>query len=242
MKFSLLLHICLISFLIIGCRKDDDSKTEIAFNYLPLVEGTEYIYKVDSVDFNRIPFDSTTYWQREVVGGEVEALDGHKYFEIFVYHRDRWEKDWRKIRTDLARNTDVFSERYTENVMYRKLVYPLSYEQEWEGAPNNDIELLHGRGVLFDKTRFDKIHQVDFTGNRGFDSTLTVIQFERYDFIDRFNYREQYANNIGLYHKYELNVNYQDPNPQGGTDTADYVAKFGYERKQVMVDYNAPLP
>lgn len=241
MKFPFHLSACFIFILLIGCGKDDGSKTEIAFDYMPLVEGAEYIYKVDSVDFNRIPFDSTTYWQREVVGSEIEALDGQKYFEIFVYFRDEWEKDWRKIRTDLARNTDLFSERYTENVMYRKLVYPLSYEQEWEGAPNNDIELLHGRGVLFEETYFDKIHQVDFTGNRGFDSALTVIQFERYDFIDRFNYREQYANNVGLYRKFELNVNYQDPNPQGGTDSSEYLARFGYERDQVIVDYNFPL-
>ena len=229
-----------LTLAISSCGTDEPKTENLQANYFVLKPGAEYIYRVDSVNFLKIPYDTSKYWQREVVGQEVEALDGALYHEIKVYKKFTWNENWRLLRTDLARNTETYSERYTENVMFRKMVYPITSTRVWTAAPYNDIELLYDEGVTFNDATYSNIHQVCFIDQHGFDSTVSVIQFERYDFIHRFNYREKYANNVGLIKRVEINVEYQDPDPLQQSDTSEYEAVNGYKLIQKIVDYNIP--
>lgn len=242
MRFSFLLLLwALFAF---ACDDDgpepqspDENTDRDIRQYMPLHKGSEYLYRIDSVNYLQLPYDTVVYWQKEVIGDTVRSANEQTFQEISIYQKFSWNAEWKKVRIDLARNVDDRFERQSENVLFTPIKYPITSNAVWRAAPSNDIELLYGRGVSFDNAFYKNIHQTDFVGERGFDSTVTVIQYERYDIIDRFNYREKYAKDIGLYTKVELNINYQDPNPQGGTDTAAYEPVLGYERKQRLIDY-----
>lgn len=247
MKKSILL-ICICSAFLAACNKDDipngrvvdEVKTKQLFNYFPLIENSEYIYKVDSIDLGKVIYDTITYWIKEEVGAQKLALDNQYYHTIDVYVKNNWEDDWQKIRVDLARKTGDLAERYSENIMYINQVIPYNANVRWDATPYNDISFLHGDAVDFSECRYDTVHSYAFLNNWGFDSTIAVVQFEEYGPVNRYNFRERYANNIGLYYKYQMSANFQDPNPGDVVDTSTFIPKSGYILKQELVEYKLP--
>jgi len=237
-----LLGILILFSAIFSCAPDDPDPDENDYHYFPLNEGTVYVYRVDSYDYEKIPYDTVRFWLREEVGPVVEGLNGQAYSEMYVYRKNRWEGNWQKIRTDLARNTEKFAERYTENVNYIKLAYPISLNTEWHATPFNDVSFLYGPKVDFSKSKIIKAHDYQIVGERGFDSTLHIVYFSSSsdNIIDRAEFRERYANHVGLYKKVELNANFQPVDPGATDTTGNFQPNSGYKYVQLLVDFRTP--
>lgn len=236
--------ILLLVFPLAACTSDEGEEKAPSYNYFPLVEGTVYTYKADSYDYERVGYDTVVFWLREEIGPVVDGLNGEPYNEIYVYKKYRWEDEWQKIRTDLARNTEQYAERYTENINYVKLAYPISTSTEWNGAPFNDLGFLFDEKITFEESRIIKAHDYQIVGDRGFDSTLHVVYYssDGANYFDRGQFRERYANHVGLYKKIEMDANFQfpDDNPNPTDTTGVFEPKSGYKYIQVLVDFRMP--
>lgn len=239
-----LLGILLAVMALASCTPDETEEQTPTYDYFPLIEGAVYTYKVDSYDYEKVGYDTVIFWLKEEIGPVVDGLNGEPYNEIYVYKKYRWNDQWQKIRTDLARNTEKHAERYTENVNYLKLAYPISTNTEWNAAPFNDLSFLLDEKITFEESRIIKAHDYQVLDDRGFDSTLHVVYYtsEGANFFDRGQFRERYANHLGLYKKIEMDANFQfpsdNPNP---TDTAGvFIPNSGYKYIQVLVDFRMP--
>lgn len=223
-------------------RNDNTPEPEGKYDYFPLKEGAEYIYKVDSIDYVRIPDTTHVYWLREVVKEEVERLGGGMYHQIAVYSGKDSLGPWVKIRTDLARNSSTGTERLQDNIEFKNLVYPINLDRRWEAAPTGQIEtkygLKNGANIRFSETKYTEVHKANHFLDNEFDSTVTVIQQEFYDFLTRVNFRERYINNVGLFSKIELHARYKKP--ETGGDTSQYVPRAGFKRRQRLISYSIP--
>lgn len=238
-----LIVFCLFAFSWLSCNRNDDSpQQETNYQYFPLKVGAEYIYKVDSIDYVRIPDTTHIYWLKEVVLEEVERAGGGMYHQIAIYHAKDSIGPWTKVRTDLAQNFTNRTERLQDNIQFKNLVYPIKAEREWEAAPTGQVEakygLKNGANIRFTETKYAEIHEPHYLLNTSFDSTVTVIQQEFYDFLTRVNFREKYINHVGLYSKIELHARYQ--RPDGGGDTSEYVPRAGFKRRQHLISYSIP--
>lgn len=211
------------------------------YDYYPLVPGAWYIYKVDSIDYNQRPYDTLRFWIKEEVKPDFESIDGDEYFQIAVFKKYRWEANWQRLRTDLARVTDDHAKRYSENVFYLKQVYPIKTGLEWNATPHNETGSLYGENVKFDKATFVKIHDYQVIDGRGYDSTLHINYALLYDLINKVDFRERYANHIGLYKKFEFNAVFQpiDPGSQDCT-RVNYVPNSGYKYIQTLTNHYIP--
>lgn len=238
--WGILVTICLI----VSCSDDDPAMEFNNYDYFPLVEGTVYTYKVDSYDYEAVGYDTVNFWLKEEIGPVVEGLNGEPYSEIYVYKKYNWTDDWQKIRTDLARNTEKYAERYTENVNYLKLAYPISTKTVWNAAPFNDLSFLFDEQINFQESHIVKAHDYQIINERGFDSTLHVVYYtsDGANFFNRGQFRERYANHVGLYKKIEVDANYQfsPDNPNPSDTNGVFIPQEGYRYIQVLVDYRMP--
>lgn len=232
----------IVSLLILGaCGTDDPVEQVKNHDYFPLVTGSYYLYKVDSIDFEKRPYDTVRFWLRENVGQEVEGLNGEKYFEISVLKKYTWEADWLKMKTDLARVTEEFAERYSENIYFLKQTYPMSTINTWDATPHNDVSFLYGPFINFDEARFSRVHDYHILEERGYDSTAHLVLFSGSNLISRLEFHERYASRVGLYRKFELNADFQPVDPEStDTTSANYQPNSGYKYIQTLVDYRIP--
>lgn len=235
------LGVVAISISLFSCGTDDPVVEPSNQDYFPLVTGSYYLYKVDSIDFEKRPYDTTKFWLRENIGEEIDGLNGEKYYEISVLKKYAWEDDWLKIKTDLARVTQEFAERYTENIYYIKQTFPMSTKVTWDATPYNDISFLYGPIINFDEARFERIHDYHILGDRGYDSTAHLVLYSGSNLISRLEFQERYASRVGLYKKFELNADFQPVDPESSdTSAVNYQPNSGYKYVQTLVDYKIP--
>lgn len=225
-----------------ACNTDDTALEKKGQpDYYPLKEGAFHIFRVDSIDYVKVNYDTLHYWIMEKQGDTRELLDGETYREIDIYRKDQWEANWKWIRTDLARTDDKGVYRYSENIFYRPLVKPVTEERVWNAAPYNDMRFLYGNDISFQEARYENVHVYDFVFERGLDSTVSVVQYEYYNIVDRFNFREKYANHIGPYKRVRMMANFQLPAGQEeSNDTTLYIPYSGYKIIERLVDYRIP--
>lgn len=221
-----------------SCGTDDgliDKKNEL--DYFPLTPGTWFEYKVDSIDFLSRPYDTLTYWIREVVKNEVSTLENKDYNQIYVYKKLKWTDKWQKVRTDYARVDEEGAYRYAENIMHMKQTYPVATNLEWNSTPFNDVSDRYGNGIDFKNSKYVKVNDYHLLNGVGYDSILNIEVFSHYDLINRIDFRERYANHIGLYRKFELNAEFQPIDPEGTDSLTNMEPNSGYKYTQTLINY-----
>ncbi|MGB0430758.1 MAG: hypothetical protein ACPGLV_09810 [Bacteroidia bacterium] len=233
-----LFYVLAAIFFIAACGTDEpDDLNKAELNYFPLEPGSWYVYRVDSIDYLTRPYDTIRFWIREAIRPEVNSIDGNEYNQIHVFKKYNWQDDWERIRTDYARVDEEGAYRYAENIFYIKQTYPPAINVEWNSTPYNDVSELYDNQIDFDETYYVGVNDYRILGESGYDSTLNVELFSQYDLINRIDFRERYANHIGLYRKFELNAEYQPIDPEETDSTINMEPNSGYKYTQTLVDY-----
>jgi hypothetical protein len=233
-----LIYVLIAITMLAACGGDDDAPVKRPeIEYYPLYPGSWYVYKVDSIDYLNRPYDTVRYWIREVVRQEITTLDGEDYNQVSIFKKYNWNDDWERIRTDYARVTEEAAYRYSENILYVKQTFPPAIGVEWNSVPFNDVSELYKNNIDFDKTFYVGVNDYHILDERGYDSTLNIELFSSYDLINRIDFRERYANHIGLYRKFELNAEYQPIDPEETDSTINMIPNSGYKYTQTLVDY-----
>ncbi|MFY0672831.1 MAG: hypothetical protein JXQ87_05480 [Bacteroidia bacterium] len=233
-----LIYILIAFTTLAACGGDDENQNSSPeIEYFPLYPGSWYVYKVDSIDYLNRPYDTVRFWIREVVRQEITTLDGEDYNQISVFKKYKWEEDWEKIRTDYARVTEEAAYRYSENILYVKQTYPAALGVQWNSTPFNDVSELYENDIDFDESFYVGVNDYHILDNRGYDSVLNIELFSNYDLINRIDFRERYANRVGLYRKFELNAEYQPIDPEETDSTINMIPNSGYKYTQTLVDH-----
>ncbi len=186
--------------LIPACRKNTIEPPIAAdkpyYSYYPLATGNEYIYDVDSVyyePFVKRSLDTLHYQIREAIDTSFPDNTGTYGFKLFRYRRMKETDDWGTPRVYFTKRTKYYAERVDENIRYVKLTFPVELNAMWKGYMFNTLDSLDQYHF-----KYSEVHKKFTDGANSYDSTLTVIQADYEDAIQRLKGTEKYASGIGL--------------------------------------------
>lgn len=191
----------LFSFLVIisGCKKETIIPESPSFNYFPTEIGRWVEYDVDSIyhgenDNNNDDSVYTFHFQvREEIDSVYTNGEGQETQIVIRSKRNSSSEDWTFVSlwTQSLNLTGAY--RTEDNVTYHKLAFPINSGISWDGNDRNTEE-----EEIFS---YENFHKSLVLGGNSFDSTITVVQIDEENFIERIYGIEKYAAGVGLIFK-----------------------------------------
>lgn len=188
------------SVFICSCKKDKGVSPDMGYNYYPTTIGWFIEYEVDSISYNDFTnsIDTAHYFLKEVIESEFNNSAEMPSFRIERYKRNTTSDDWEisDVWFVIKNNTSII--RVEENIRYVKMIFPVKNGSRWNGNNYNSFEEQN-----YEFTNKDEFFKV---GQLNFDSTVTIKQFENINLIEKQEFREIYARNIGLIYKEMIDI------------------------------------
>ncbi len=207
-----------------SCKKESIIPDSPSYNYFPVEKGKWVEYEVDSIyhgqnDDNNDDSVYTFHFQiREEIDSTYLNGQGQETQIVMRYRRDSDNEDWSLVSVWTQTLSLTGAYRVEENVPYHKLAFPINSSITWDGNDANTEEEEY-------YSYFD-FHAEDFVGGLSFDSTLSVLQRDDDNYIERIYGMEKYAAGIGLIFKQRDNLGKRNG-----------VVVEGLEYKMVVKDY-----
>ncbi|MEP7168658.1 MAG: hypothetical protein ABI855_04755 [Bacteroidota bacterium] len=215
MKKSILFFLSIV-LIIFSCKKDKSSTPVFTgYSYAPENIGHEIIYDVDSTI--KSDFDGMTHLNhfqiRELIADTFTDNQGRPTLRLERYKRLNPSDSWVIYRVWTANKTNVHYEKKEDNITYVKLVFPPASTVTWNGNVLNSLDSLF--------YTYSSFNVPDNYNNLSFDSSLTVLQNDYEDIIQK-DYRvEKYATQVGMYYKEQDSISYHCCSGNG-SDTIDF--------------------
>lgn len=187
------------------------------------------MYDVDSIlhsDNDNNTDDSVYSWHyqlKEVVGETFIDGQGRPVQIIQRFRRDNDSEEWSEINVCTQLVTAAAMYRTDDNIAYHKLAFPISSNtQPWNG---NDMNTLDEEFY-----QYENFH-VPLTMNAfDFDSTLSVLQVDEDNFVEKIYGEEVYANHVGLIYREHDDLRKMNGFPVKGTEFIMKVRAYGTEQ------------
>lgn len=226
-EFKILLAVLIISATIFSCKKDSIIPTSASFNYFPIEQGTYTIFDVDSIyhaDNDNNNDDSVYSWHyqvKEVIDSTFEDGQGRPTQIIYRYKRSDALQSWMLTNVWTQTLTKSAAWRYEDNVVYHKLAFPINKNIEWNGNDANEsAEEIYS---------YEAIHDEMDLGTLTFDSTISVLQVDENNYVEKIYGYEIYANNAGLIYKERADLRKINGLVTDGTEYKMSLIEFGIE-------------
>lgn len=207
-----------------SCKKESVVLPPLSFNYFPTEKGRYIIYDVDSVyhSENDNNNDDSVYAYHYQVKDKIDSsfldLEGRTNQILLRYRRANDTLEWEltNVWTQYLSATSAYLTE--DNVQYHKLSFPISSTITWNGNDSNT-----GQEEFY---FYEYYHESDVINGNSFDSTLSVIQIDENNYVEKLFGNEKYAVGVGLIYKER-----DDLGKRNGQ-----IVK-GMEYKMVVIDY-----
>jgi hypothetical protein len=184
---------------VVSCKKDSVVIPSDSYSYFPTTVGHWIVYEVDSVyhsenDNNNDDSVYTYHFEiKEVLDSSFIDGAGRNNQIIKHYRRNDSLSAW--SLTDVWTQTLITTGAYRceNNISVHKLSFPLTMDALWNGNDANTLE-----PEMFS---YEYLHQPDELNFLEFDSTLSVLQTDENNYIEKLYGKEIYATGVGLIFK-----------------------------------------
>lgn len=226
---AILLAILLLST-VFSCKKTDNYQVDYKYAYFPSDTGRYVIYDVDSVTFDGFytpPKVDTVHFQlMELTESIFNDNSGRPTMRIERYRRADSTQAWTIWNVWTANRTTTTAERFEDNLRFIKLIFPPNTTTTWKGNSYLDINdnLAWMDDWDYQITELDAAKSIN---GLNFDSTLTVLQHDEENLIEKKYGQEVYAKNVGLVYRQLLHLK-KDVTatfPEGSNDGFIYTMK-----------------
>jgi hypothetical protein len=175
-----------------ACHKDEPPGIFTDHLYFPLNQNTSWTFEIDSIFYNDFTstIDSFQYQIRETIESTIDSTVSTKTVRVEQTRRNSPNAVWgveSAFSLSLSRER---AERFENNIRTVKLVFPVREGLKWNGNAFNPMDPLD--------FRMTDIHKPSTVSGITYDSTITVIQIDTENLIERKKYVEIYARNVGL--------------------------------------------
>ncbi|MFM7054018.1 MAG: hypothetical protein ACKOX7_04685 [Bacteroidota bacterium] len=197
--------------LVISC-KDDSAPTPtpvqgLYFNYVPNEVGHTAVYNVSLITKDEFTGnqDTLSYQLKELIESEFTDLSGRKTQRLELYTRADSTQPW--VISDVW-TANLLSDRYEkkeENITYVKLRFPLVEGNVWNGNLYNNLAAQ--------EYSLTSLNTPSILNGLSFDSTLTVLQSDYEDLLEKSFAVEKYATGAGLIYKESIFIKKDFNNP-----------------------------
>jgi hypothetical protein len=189
----------IIFILYFSCKKEVIVPATSSANYFPVEKGKYIIYDVDSVfhaENDNNTDDSVYAWHfqmKEII--DETYIDGERRPAQIIkqYRRDNDTMDWVQTGVCTQVRTATAAFKTVDNITYHKMAFPITDQVSWDG---NDVNTLSE-----EMYHYQDIHVSMVLGTLSFDSTVSVLQIDESNFIEKTYGLEIYANHIGMIYK-----------------------------------------
>jgi hypothetical protein len=213
-----------------GCAKKDSEQLNpfpIFLDYYPGKIGTYIDYEVDSIYHNDALaiHDTVHYKIRELLESNFIDDQGRNSIRIERYITAIDSSNWVLKDIWYSTTTDVRMEKIEEDVRFIKLINPIEQDKIWNGNAMNVLDEWQYNYLQIEEPFFD--------GHLNFDSTITVLQRDNSNNIEKEYAKEIFAKKIGMIYKYSkvlrVNPSFNELLP----DTADINSGLEYTMKAI---------
>ncbi|MBD80816.1 MAG: hypothetical protein CL840_18010 [Crocinitomicaceae bacterium] len=195
------LWILAILLVVLSCRKDTGTTTDLGFNYYPESVNSYKVYQVDSFVFNDFThtIDTFQYYIKDIVESEF-VDDGNRKVKRVERYKSQDKTKWeiQKVWTFYKNSFQV--EEQVDNIRYIKLNFPVEINKSWNGNAAN----------VMDKENYNYGSKTIDTNISGF-SLARTMKVEHFYITDPLQINteiryEHYTPDIGLVNRYEKMV------------------------------------
>ena len=217
--------VIIVLSVISSCGKEIIETTSPSYNYFPTEKGRYVIFDVDSIVHGTNDNDnddsvySYRYQVKEVIDTPFTDGEGKERQVVVRYYRADSTQEW-SVNIVWSQSLSASNAyRWEDNVPYHKMSYPINYEIEWNGNDKNTLEeeMYH----------YTDIHASKSYNNLDFDSTLTIIQRDDDNFVEKIFGKEVFAAGIGLIYKERSNLRKTSGIIVSGTEYKMVVNSYG---------------
>lgn len=203
-------------FLLTSCGKDKIIRPQIEeepisyVEYLPLISGSEYIYKIDSINQKILGTDTISFYMRVQIQDTTTNVSGNEIIPYLYETSENVQGPWKKLYQGFyAIQENEIIQQY-DNILYVKLSTPVLENREFDANAYNITDTFK-----FRKSIYSEVHQPLTTDFTTFDSTI-YIQLENFvtPFSEEIEF-ERYAWKVGLIERVFRNLDLQK-NPVEG--------------------------
>jgi hypothetical protein len=204
MKSRYLFYAILILTLAVSCDKTDidpAAVVDLGYSYYPNDSGLYKIFEVEEIQYNDFQqtIDTVNYQIMEVIASSFIDLEGREARRVERYRLRNGT--WQKFDVYQSIKTNLRVEEVDDNLRTVKLVFPIDEGIIWNGnAFNNQGD--HHYEVL-SEIEDTAINSINIT------SMLTIENLRDENILERHVQIEKYGKNLGLIHRYFVNLNLQ---------------------------------
>ena len=218
-----------------SCDKTEEVNFNYKYDYYPKEEGHFVIYNVDSIifdDFNQTS-DTFDYQIKQVVDSTFEDNLGRTAYRLTRFYRANSNLPWTFSQVWYFVPTQTTLEVVEDNQRFVKLLFPPYPGITWHG--NQYITITNGNEYLEGwEYEMLTVDEPETVGNLQFDSTITVLQDDNENLIEKVYAKEIFAKHVGLVYKQLLNLEKQNvtapwTQPESGFILTMIIDSYGTE-------------
>lgn len=211
----------------VSCKDESITPSLGYHEYFPIDFHRYVIYDVDSVyhsDNDNDNDDSVYTWHfqvKEKIDSTFIDGQGRSAQRILRYRRTDSTQAWSFMNVWTQTRTTSSAYRNEDNIAYHKLSFPVNISAYWDGNDSNieDEEIYV----------YDAVHEPENIGGLNFDSTVSVLQRDENNFVEKIYGYEIYAMHTGLVYKQRDNLRKNGGLVVFGTEFKMTVNSYGVE-------------
>jgi len=201
----------MITVVIYSCNdKESPAPVQVAglnYQYAPSNIGHEVVYDISLITKDEFSGeeDTANYQLKEVIASTFTDIAGRPTQRIERFTRADTASPW--IIADVW-TANLLTDRYEkneENTPYVKIKFPITNGAEWNGNLYNSFPAQ--------PYTYTSIDDPSVVNGINFDSTLTVLQSDYEDLLEKSFSAEQYATGVGLIFKESIFIKKDFNNP-----------------------------
>jgi hypothetical protein len=222
--FSLVI---LLSFFFVACKRNTVDPLDLKHEYFPTTIGNWVIYDVTEIQHD-INHDTLIYQLKEIITANFIDGEGRVAQRVERYKRDSQAEPWLIKDVWHSVRTTRTAEKVEEDVRFYKMSFPVDEFKVWDGnAYNQEVKWEY---------HYDSIDYSSTVGTIYYDSLVSVIQREEYNFVAFEQAFETYAKHIGLVQKHVVDLDVLSGSNFAIPPVLDSIVK-GVELYQIAIDY-----
>lgn len=209
-NFKLLSFVVAV-FALSSCNEIEDYSFDHEYEYYPLEIGHFVIYDVDSIVFDDFTGTSDTfnYQKMHVIDSAFTDNSGRQAHKIIRYQRSNSTQPWLLSDVWQAVQTQSSLEVVEENQRFIKLLFPPEEGQSWHG--HKYLDIVDGNEWMENwEYSITALNVAENINGLQLDSTLTVLQHDEENLIEKYYGEEKYAKHVGLVYKKLINLEKQN--------------------------------
>jgi len=178
-----------------SCKKDVAPPADVGYDYYPNNVGHWIIYDVVSIEHdNPVNKHDTSLFQiKEVIDSTSLDNENRETQWIERYIRNNSTLPWVIKDVWTSNLTAATAEKVEENERFVKLTFPVSLGKTWNGNAFNSQDVWD-----YEYTEVDAPYTIN---NLSFDSTVTVLQIDEKNLVEKNYALEIFAKDVGMIYK-----------------------------------------